>query len=452
MDQHINPGRDTRKYSIIKAIARIVFYLFYRKIHISGKENIPEGGSIIFAANHQNALMDALAVIFTNQYQPVYLARADIFKNPFIARILGVFKMMPVYRFRDGMDTMGQNHDTFESTSRVLGSGGCIGIMPEGNHGDQKRLRVLKKGIFRIAFKAGENSSSADIKIVPVGLDYSKPAGFYEELIVNYGRPLLVSDYMELYNGHPQKGINEMKNDLSESMRTLIIDIKDELNYDNDKLLMELGNQVSEVGDRSKPDIFRKFKFSRAFCNCLYEFFDKHPDQAADIRSDSRRLNELLDNHGFSARSTVNLSKAGLLFARIKLILCFPVYMTGALLHLLPVAIIHYRLKAIKDTQFMSSVKFVLGLFLVPLNYIILFFLLIYFFTPVVSVAILAFVPVSGFLAYSCFKHSIKLKEVIIYNTKCRNEKKLAETIGDLRLNIIDKLQPVLTQAEEKQK
>jgi 1-acyl-sn-glycerol-3-phosphate acyltransferase len=189
MDQHINPGRATRKYSIIKSIARIVFYLFYRKIHISGKENIPEGGSIIFAANHQNALMDALAVIFTNQYQPVYLARADIFKNPFIARILGVFKMMPVYRFRDGMDTMGQNHDTFESTSRVLGSGGCIGIMPEGNHGDQKRLRVLKKGIFRIAFKAGENGSSADIKIVPVGLDYSKPAGFYEELIVIMADP-----------------------------------------------------------------------------------------------------------------------------------------------------------------------------------------------------------------------------------------------------------------------
>jgi hypothetical protein len=132
---------------------------------------------------------------------------------------------------------------------------------------------------------------------------------------------------MELYNGHPQKGINAMKNDLSESLRTLIIDIKDELNYDNDKLLMELGNQVSEEGDRSKPDIFRKFKFSRAFCKCLYEFFDKHPDQAADIRSDSRRLNELLDIHGFSARSTVNLSDSWIAFCQDKvnsLFSCIP--------------------------------------------------------------------------------------------------------------------------------
>jgi 1-acyl-sn-glycerol-3-phosphate acyltransferase len=452
MDQDNNPGRATRKYSIIKSIARIVFYLFFREIHISGKENIPEGGRIIFAANHQNALMDALAVILTNQYQPVYLARADIFKKPLIARILRTLKMMPVYRFRDGIDTMDQNHKTFESTTRVLGSGGCIGIMPEGNHGDQKRLRVLKKGIFRIAFKAGENDSDADIKIVPVGLDYSKPAGFFEELVVNYGRPLLVSNYLELYNGHPQKGINAMKNDLSESLRTLIIDIKDEVNYDNDKLLMELGNQVTEKQDQRKWGIFKKFNFSRVFCQSLYEFFDQYPARAADIRSDSRRFAELLKNQGFTFRSAVYLSDSGLFFARLRLILCFPVYMIGVLLHLLPVAIIHFRLKTIKDHQFMSSVKFVLGLILVPLNYLILFLVLVSFYPPFVSVALMALVPVSGFLAYSCFKYSLKLKEIIFYNVKCRQEKKLNETLSELRLNIMKKLQPVFVKAEEKLK
>jgi 1-acyl-sn-glycerol-3-phosphate acyltransferase len=452
MDQNNNPGRASRKYSIIKSIARIVFFLFYREIHISGRENIPEGGSIIFAANHQNALMDALAVILTNQYQPVYLARADIFKKPFIARILRILKMIPVYRFRDGINTMDQNHETFKSTSQVLISGGCIGIMPEGNHGDQKRLRVLKKGIFRIAFKAGGNGSAADIKIVPVGLDYSKPAGFFEELVVNYGRPLLVSDYLELYNGHPQKGINAMKNDLSESLRKLIIDIKDEVNYENDKLLMDFGNQVSEKKNQGKSGVFRKFTFSRAFCQSLYEYFDQYPARADEIRSYSRRFTELISNHGFTPRSTVSLSGAGLFFARIRLILCFPVYLTGVILHLLPVAIIHLRLKTVKDRQFMSSVKFVLGLILVPLNYLIMFLVLLTFYTPVVSVAIMALVPVSGFLAYSCFMHSLKLKEVIFYNVKCRQEEKLDKTLGDLKLNIMEKLQPVLVKAEEKLK
>jgi 1-acyl-sn-glycerol-3-phosphate acyltransferase len=453
MDQYNNPGRGTRKYSIIKSVARIVFYLFFRKIHIAGKENIPEGGSIIFAANHQNALMDALAVILTNQYQPVYLARADIFKKPFIARILMMLKMMPVYRFRDGMDTMGQNHDTFESTSRVLESGGCIGIMPEGNHGDQKRLRVLKKGIFRIAFKATENDSFTDIKIVPVGLDYSNPSGFFEELVVNYGQPLPVSDYLELYNGHPQKGINAMKKALSESLRTLIIDIKDEVNYDYDKLLMELGNQVREERNQRKSvGIYKKFRFSRAFCQSLYELFEKNPPLADEIRSESRSFIELMQNHGLSPRAIVNLTDAGLLFARIRLLLCFPVYLTGALLHLLPVAIIHFRLKSIKDSQFISSVKFVLGLLLVPLNYLLLYFLFISFYTPLVALVLTALVPASGFLAYTCFRHSEKLKEVIFYNVKCRQEKKLAETLGDMRLNIIKNLEPVLIKAEEKLK
>ena len=46
-----------------------------------GRENINPDDHLIFAPNHQNALMDALAVLFTTKGQPVFLARADIFKR-----------------------------------------------------------------------------------------------------------------------------------------------------------------------------------------------------------------------------------------------------------------------------------------------------------------------------------------------------------------------------------
>jgi hypothetical protein len=243
-----------------------------------------------------------------------------------------------------------------------------------------------------------------------------------------------------------------MKNDLSESLRTLIIDIKDEVNYDNDKLLIELGNQVTEKKNPGKSGIFKKFNFSRVFCQSLYEYFDQYPLLAAGLRSYSSRFSELLNNHGLTFRSIQYLSDTGLFFARLRLILCFPVYLIGVLLHLLPLAVIHFRLKAVRDQQFMSSVKFVLGLILVPLNYLILFLVLLSFYPPVISVALMATVPLSGFLAYSCFRYSVKQKEIIFYNEKCRQDKKLDQTLGDLRLNIIEKLQPVFIKAEEKLK
>ena len=64
----------------------IHFYLrlFYKRIIVEGKEHIPVGCPVIFAPNHQNALMDPLVVHFAARMQTVFLARADIFRIPIL--------------------------------------------------------------------------------------------------------------------------------------------------------------------------------------------------------------------------------------------------------------------------------------------------------------------------------------------------------------------------------
>jgi hypothetical protein len=126
--------------------------------------------------------------------------------------------------------------------------------------------------------------------------------------------------------------------------------------------------------------------------------------------------------------------------------------MTGALLHLLPVAIIHFRLKAIKDTPVHEFSQVRAGFISRSLKlHHSVFSAYLLFYTRRFSrnSGICSGFRVPCLFLFQAFN---KLKEVIFYNTKCRKEKKLAETIGDLRLNIIDKLQPVLTEAEEKLK
>ena len=81
-------------------------HIYYRKVIVYGRENIDHSAHNSFAPNHQNALMDALAVLFTNSTQMVFLARADIFKKKFIAAILYFLKILPVYRIRDGFSTL----------------------------------------------------------------------------------------------------------------------------------------------------------------------------------------------------------------------------------------------------------------------------------------------------------------------------------------------------------
>ena len=120
------------KYYILHTSAKLAFKFYYRKLESHGTENIPYDNPIIFAPNHQGALMDALAVLFTLGKNVVFLARADIFTRK-TKNLLTFLKIMPAYRMRDGAANVKRNEEIFNHTIRVLTNHVPLGIMPEGN-------------------------------------------------------------------------------------------------------------------------------------------------------------------------------------------------------------------------------------------------------------------------------------------------------------------------------
>src|SRR5665811_1393827 len=88
-------------YYCLKQYVRFIDWIIHNKKIIVGKEKIPKNKPIVFAPNHQNALSDPMAVLLNTKFQPVWLGRADIFKNKTIAIVLKFLKIMPVYRLRD---------------------------------------------------------------------------------------------------------------------------------------------------------------------------------------------------------------------------------------------------------------------------------------------------------------------------------------------------------------
>ncbi|NJM15402.1 MAG: hypothetical protein HC896_08510 [Bacteroidales bacterium] len=142
-------------YNLLRTYTKFIFRRYYKKYETHNAKSVKQNKPIIFALNHQNALMDALAVVHAVKSQPVFLARSDIFRNPVQAKILNFFKIMPIYRIRDGAENVKKNDEVFEKTMNVLrNKKSPLGIMPEGMHGDKRRLRPLVKGVFRIALLA----------------------------------------------------------------------------------------------------------------------------------------------------------------------------------------------------------------------------------------------------------------------------------------------------------
>jgi len=222
-------------YGLVRVFPTVVHnYIFYKKIYTMGLENIPKEGAVIFAPNHQNALMDALILISVKNWQPVFMARADIFAGQFIRRFLFFCKILPIFRMRDGKDSLKENNAVFQKAVEVLRKKRYLVIYPEASHKGIHKLRPLKKGITRIAFMAEEASNyTLGVKIVPVGISYQDYFDFRTNALINFGKPINVEDYNALYKENPQKANQELVGRITKDLSTLIIDIKDSANYDN---------------------------------------------------------------------------------------------------------------------------------------------------------------------------------------------------------------------------
>ena len=123
-----------RWYDFFRPYVDWLFRRSYRSFKYVGKENIPTDGAVIFAPNHTNALCDAMAILGIDHGQKVFVARADIFKDPKKAAILNWLKIMPISRVRDGLEEVRHNDETMNKAVDVLRDGVPFCIFAEGTH------------------------------------------------------------------------------------------------------------------------------------------------------------------------------------------------------------------------------------------------------------------------------------------------------------------------------
>lgn len=205
----------------------------YSKITVKGLENIPDPGevSVLITGNHCNTLMDALVLLQARKAPTAYVARADIFKKPFFAKILGNLRILPIYRQRDGGDSREKNIAVFDNVVECLNAGMAFAIFPEGMHRARRSLLPIKKGVFRIAQQAVESNPGRKVMIVPMGLEYDDYFNIMRPVTVSFGEP------MEIKGGEP---LDVLASELKTRISGLITYFPDDENLDaNEKAFEE---------------------------------------------------------------------------------------------------------------------------------------------------------------------------------------------------------------------
>ena len=151
-----------------------VYYVIVHRIKVEGRENIPKDGALIFCGNHRSFL-DPPLIKVTAKRETFFLAKASLYKNPFLAFLGWVFEVIPVKK-EDGNDV-----NSIKASLKHLKKGECIALFPEGTRNGLAKGEKVKDGAAFFAVRTGA-------KVVPIGISGTmKP---FCKLTICYGKPL----------------------------------------------------------------------------------------------------------------------------------------------------------------------------------------------------------------------------------------------------------------------
>ncbi len=151
-------------------IARALFRLSGSTVQVTGAENIPTDGAVLFVANHQGH-MDSVVIAGFIDKPKGFISIVEVLKIPILSAWMKQMKCV----FLDRSDAR-QSSTCLTEAVETLKGGRSMVVFPEGRLSDSTQAGEFKRGWLRLAVKSG-------VPIVPVTLN-----GTYRILAKNGSR------------------------------------------------------------------------------------------------------------------------------------------------------------------------------------------------------------------------------------------------------------------------
>ena len=415
-------------YRFFKLILRPSLAVFFQRLEVRGRENLPETGAILVVANHPNTLMDPILVGMLWRRPLSFLA-----KSPFFRGIVGVIlrgaHAVPLYRKEDLAARSGEapaenlteaeraayNDEAFRASFELLGrDNGALLIFPEGSSILERRLRPLKTGAARIALGTEARYYwAARLKIVPVGLNYADAQRFRSRVFISVGEPIEVAPWREAYEADPFKAAHDLTEVIREAMEAqLLITASEESDAFVRALETLYGPHLratapTELAGASAA--VQDFELSRTLIGAVQWFETRNPARVNDIRrrllSYQSALGRLgLDDAPLRRASGAEESGRGVpgpLGQALVVLAGGPIWLWGAANNYLPYWLpARIATKLTKDVEFIGPILMVAGMLTFPLFFALQTWLVWHFTqSGLITGLYLLSLPLTGFFA-----------------------------------------------------
>ena len=188
-------------YSLLKSASAIALRWYYADVTIVGGDRIPDGGPLLVAVNHPNALVDVLVAGRAVPRRLMFTAKATLFTNPVGATILRQLGVLPLRRASDEAAKNGpvdpsRNAQAFDAVAEALSRGRAILIFPEGKSHDDPAMAPARTGAARMALHARDSRGVSGIRVLPIGLIFERKERPRSRILAIVGEPLDVDAFV----------------------------------------------------------------------------------------------------------------------------------------------------------------------------------------------------------------------------------------------------------------
>jgi len=426
----------------------LMLKVYFRRIEVTGAENVPADAPIIYTPNHMNSLVDGLLARTMLPRGPRPLAAVTLWDIALLRPLLSAVGAIPVYRQQDSQDPghTEKNRDIFSACHEALAQGACLVVFPEGESHAGSELRKLKTGVARIALGAEQQRGPLGLRIVPVGLNFDAKHKFRSRLLIAIGEPI-----------DPVAGLAQVDAESRESVGQVLGLVEDgiksvTLNYPTWEEAELIQRAAALYGEREPADpdrdsLAEEFTVEKQLADAYQRTRERNPRCVARIveavKGYDRLLRVLSVQHEHVVQDNPKLLQAIYSIRKLSLFLVrLPLALLGIFLNGLP----YYLTRGLSllgiraDRQ--STAKFFGGLLLYPLCWTLQAWLLGGELIPPIFWWLLA--PLSG-IASLLFRerHAQLLEELRTYlklNTHAEMRQELAQRLDTVRVEVAELL------------
>ncbi len=344
--------------------------IYFSKVRALGVEHLDKDGPFLVVANHVNGLLDPLLLYVCLPRKARFLAKASLFKHPFVAPLLRAARALPVVRKKDAPADIARNQASFDACVHALLDGDVVALFPEGSSHNEPKVQPLRTGAARITGMAW--TRGARVAVIPVGLIYSARSVFRSEALVIAGPPVPYQD-LPWAGGESPETVHVFTARIAESLAKVTVNAERWKDLDLVETLRQL---VLDEPGALKKDCDEPWD-RRALLERFYSARLDHPAEMAKLLKAARRYISLLRALGLRDED-VNRDESILKATRkavtgfLALALGMAPALYGWLFHMVPYTLTGAAAKFLAKTEDTASTyKLYGGLALYPLCYIL---------------------------------------------------------------------------------